>query len=54
MIDQGNGMTALSGITPLTGKSLSECAEAYFAQSEQLPTRFELELLANPQRLGQD
>ena len=42
MIDQGNGMTPYQGITPLTGKSLSECAEAYFAQSEQLPTRFEL------------
>ena len=30
MIDQGNGMTPYQGITPLTGKSLSECAEAYF------------------------
>ncbi|HEC70532.1 hypothetical protein LCGC14_0383900 [marine sediment metagenome] len=42
MIDQGEGMTPYQGITPLTGNSLSACAEAYFAQSEQLPTRFQL------------
>lgn len=42
MIDQGEGMTPYQGITPLTGESLSSCAEAYFAQSEQLPTRFQL------------
>ena len=42
MIDQGKGMTPYQGITPLTGESLSACAEAYFAQSEQLPTRFSL------------
>ncbi len=42
MIDQGKGMTPYQGLTPLAGKSLSECAEAYFAQSEQIPTRFEL------------
>ncbi len=42
MIDQGKGMTPYQGLTPLAGKSLSDCAEAYFAQSEQLPTRFQL------------
>ena len=42
MIDQGQGMTPYQGITPLAGASLSACAEAYFAQSEQLPTRFAL------------
>lgn len=42
MIDQGQGMKPYQGITPLTGGSLSACAEAYFAQSEQLPTRFQL------------
>ncbi len=42
MIDQGKGMTPYQGITPLDGESLSACAQAYFAQSEQLPTRFEL------------
>ena len=42
LIDQGPGMTPYQGITPLTGGSLSACAEAYFAQSEQIPTRFAL------------
>ncbi|WP_299639172.1 Hsp33 family molecular chaperone HslO [uncultured Ruegeria sp.] len=42
MIDQGEGTQPYQGITPLSGGSLSECAEAYFAQSEQLPTRFSL------------
>ncbi len=40
LIDQGQGMVPYQGITPLTGGSLSACAETYFAQSEQLPTRF--------------
>ncbi|NHX28089.1 Hsp33 family molecular chaperone HslO, partial [Escherichia coli] len=30
------------GITPISGGSLAACAETYFAQSEQLPTRFAL------------
>ncbi|MEM7519552.1 MAG: Hsp33 family molecular chaperone HslO [Pseudomonadota bacterium] len=42
MIDQGEGMTPYQGITPLDGQSLADCAQAYFAQSEQLPTRFAL------------
>lgn len=42
MIDQGTGMAPYQGITPLAGGSLMACAEAYFAQSEQLPTRFQL------------
>jgi len=42
MIDQGEGMKPYQGITPLVGGSLAACAEAYFAQSEQLPTRFSL------------
>ncbi|MGB3246679.1 MAG: Hsp33 family molecular chaperone HslO [Sulfitobacter sp.] len=42
MIDQGEGMKPYQGITPLEGGSLAACAEAYFAQSEQLPTRFQL------------
>ncbi len=40
LLDQGEGMKPYSGITPLSGGSLSACAETYFAQSEQLPTRF--------------
>ena len=42
MIDQGQGMAPYQGITPLAGGSLTSCAEAYFAQSEQIPTRFSL------------
>jgi len=42
LIDQGSDMKPYQGITPLTGGSLSTSAEAYFAQSEQLPTRFSL------------
>ena len=42
MIDQGEGMVPYQGITPIAGTSLSACAETYFAQSEQLPTRFAL------------
>ncbi|MHA6324469.1 Hsp33 family molecular chaperone HslO [Roseivivax sp. CAU 1753] len=42
LIDQGAGMQPYKGITPLTRTSLSDAAEAYFAQSEQLPTRFQL------------
>ena len=42
LIDQGPDMTPYQGITPLAGGSLNACAEAYFAQSEQLPTRFSL------------
>ncbi|MBK0326054.1 Hsp33 family molecular chaperone HslO [Rhodobacteraceae bacterium F11138] len=42
LIDQGKGMAPYQGITPLTAESLTSCAEAYFAQSEQLPTRFSL------------
>jgi molecular chaperone Hsp33 len=42
MIDQGEGMAPYQGITPLEGGSLAVCAQSYFAQSEQLPTRFQL------------
>lgn len=40
LIDQGEGSLPYQGITPLDAGSLSACAEAYFAQSEQLPTKF--------------
>lgn len=42
MIDQGAGNVPYQGVTPLDGGSLSACATTYFAQSEQLPTRFML------------
>ncbi len=40
MLDQGEGMVPYQGFTPISGGSLSACAETYFAQSEQIPTRF--------------
>ncbi len=42
LIDQGPGNTPYQGITPIAGNGLSAVAETYFAQSEQLPTRFAL------------
>ena len=42
LIDQGKGTEPYQGITPIAGGSLAACAETYFAQSEQLPTRFSL------------
>ncbi|MGB3406473.1 MAG: Hsp33 family molecular chaperone HslO [Jannaschia sp.] len=42
LIDQGPDMTPYQGITPIAGESLANCAETYFAQSEQISTRFAL------------
>ncbi|MGI3169754.1 Hsp33 family molecular chaperone HslO [Pseudooceanicola sp. C21-150M6] len=42
MLDQGQGTQPYKGIAPLAGGSLRTSAEGYFAQSEQLPTRFAL------------
>ncbi len=42
LMDQGKGGEPYQGITPIAGGSLASCAETYFAQSEQLPTRFKL------------
>ena len=39
-IDQGEGRQPYQGVTPLSGGSLAECMEFYFAQSEQIATRF--------------
>jgi len=39
-IDQGPDTRPYQGITPLAGGSLATCAETYFAQSEQIATRF--------------
>ncbi|MCC6000996.1 MAG: Hsp33 family molecular chaperone HslO [Pararhodobacter sp.] len=49
IIDQGRDMQPYQGITPITGGSLASCAETYFAQSEQLPTRFAISFA--PERL---
>lgn len=42
MLDQGQDMLPYQGFTPIAGGSLAACAETYFAQSEQIPTRFAL------------
>lgn len=52
MIDQGSDMTPYQGITPLAGGSLRACAEAYFAQSEQIPTRFALSFGQSHEQTG--
>ena len=54
MIDQGRDMAPYQGITPLAGGSLEACAEAYFAQSEQLPTRFALSFGKSTERGGRE
>jgi molecular chaperone Hsp33 len=41
-IDQGPDMDRYQGVTPLEGGSLARCAEIYFDQSEQTPTRVSL------------
>lgn len=41
-IDQGPDMERYQGITPIEGETLALCAEQYFAQSEQTPTRVRL------------
>lgn len=38
-IDQGPDMDRYQGVVPLEGETIAEAAEAYFAQSEQIPTR---------------
>ncbi len=42
LVDQGKGTKPYQGLSPLNGRSLSDSAETYFAQSEQLPTVFRL------------
>jgi molecular chaperone Hsp33 len=41
-IDQGPDMDRYQGVTPIEGETLALCAEHYFAQSEQVPTRVRL------------
>ena len=54
LLDQGKGSTPYQGITPLAGTALRSCAEAYFAQSEQLPTRFALGFGKSTERGGSE
>ncbi|KQS55651.1 molecular chaperone Hsp33 [Brevundimonas sp. Leaf363] len=41
-LDRGPDFERTQGITPIEGESLSLCAEHYFEQSEQLPTKVRL------------
>lgn len=41
-IDQGPDMDQYQGLAAIEGESLSVCAEHYFAQSEQIPTKVHL------------
>lgn len=41
-VDPGNGADRYQGVTAIEGESLSLCAEQYFQQSEQVPTRVHL------------
>ena len=41
-IDYGPDKDQYQGVVPLEGQSLTECAENYFAQSEQTPTRLRI------------
>jgi molecular chaperone Hsp33 len=41
-VDPGPGMDRYQGVTPIEGETLALCAETYFAQSEQTPTRVRL------------
>lgn len=41
-LDRGPDFERTQGVTPIEGESLSLCAEHYFQQSEQIPTRVKL------------
>ena len=41
-VDPGPDMERYQGVTPIEGETLALCAESYFAQSEQVPTRVRL------------
>jgi molecular chaperone Hsp33 len=38
-VEAADRASSYQGVVPITGDSLAECLEAYFVQSEQLPTR---------------
>jgi molecular chaperone Hsp33 len=41
-IEANDRASSYQGVVPITGESIAECLEAYFIQSEQLPTRVSL------------
>jgi molecular chaperone Hsp33 len=50
MLDTGRDQGVFQGIVPLVSSSLDACLEAYFRQSEQLPTR--IVLVARARSIG--
>ena len=52
-IDQGPDMENYQGISAVEGESLADCAEHYFEQSEQIPTRIRM-AVGQLQTPGQD
>jgi len=51
-VDQGADMERYQGVTPIEGETLALCAEHYFAQSEQTPTRVRLAVGRGPAEDG--
>ncbi len=51
-VDQGPDMDRYQGVTAIEGETLALCAEQYFAQSEQTPTRVRLAVGQTPQKDG--
>ena len=51
-VDQGADMERYQGITPIEGETLALCAERYFDQSEQTPTRVRLAVAQLPTDAG--
>jgi molecular chaperone Hsp33 len=51
-VDQGPDMDRYQGVTPIEGETLALCAEQYFAQSEQTPTRVRLAVGQTPGAAG--
>jgi molecular chaperone Hsp33 len=47
-VDQGSDMDRYQGMTDIQGETLALCAEQYFAQSEQTPTRVRLAVSRHP------
>jgi molecular chaperone Hsp33 len=47
-VDQGSDMDRYQGVTAIEGETLALCAEQYFAQSEQTPTRVRLAVGSDP------
>lgn len=51
-VDQGPDMDRYQGVTAIEGETLALCAEQYFAQSEQTPTRVRLAVGQAPEKDG--